>query len=100
MSRFYADISGGRGTARREGHSASGIRANVRGHSSGVKVYGRASNGVGTDGQDVDIFDIFITGGSNGGQSDHFIGYVGPDGFIPYGDEEPDAEDVLSAYMP
>ncbi len=69
MSRFYADITGGRGTATRQGHAASGIRGHVRGWSSGVKVYGRALDSL-------DVFDIYITGGSGGGNADKFIGHA------------------------
>lgn len=69
MSRFYADITGGRGTATRQGHTASGIRGHIRGWQSGVKVYGRATG-------ELDVFDIYATGGSGGGESDRFIGHV------------------------
>lgn len=60
MSRFYADISGGRGTATRQGHAASGIRGHIRGWRVGVQVIGRA------DGSD-DCFDVYATGGSDSG---------------------------------
>jgi hypothetical protein len=60
MSRFYADISGGRGTAIRQGHAASGIRGHICGWTSGVQVVGRVS----VDDDTVDVFDIYATGGS------------------------------------
>lgn len=58
MSRFYADITGGRGTATRQGHAASGIRGHIRGWNCGVRVIGSA------DGT-ADVFDIWQTTGSN-----------------------------------
>ena len=75
MSRFYADITGGRGTATRQGHAASGIRGHVRGWSCGVKVQGYAE---GT----ADEFAIYSTSGSSGAGSDRLLGVVslGDDG--------------------
>jgi len=72
MSRFYADISGGRGTARREGHTASGIRAHVHGWRSGVKVRGYAEG-------EADEFAIYATSGSSGAVSDRLLGVVTAD---------------------
>jgi hypothetical protein len=68
MSRFYADITGGRGTATRQGHTASGIRGHIRGWRSGVSVVGRANG-------ERDEFDVYATGGS-GGYSSRYIGVV------------------------
>lgn len=70
MSRFYADISGGRGTATRQGHAASGIRGHVRGWTVGVRVSGR------TMPENGDRFDIYATGGSSPDSSDTLIGTV------------------------
>ena len=70
MSRFYADITGGRGTATRQGHAASGIRGHVRGWHSGVRVIGRA---VDVDGTSVDVFDVYGTFGSNGNNADMWL---------------------------
>jgi hypothetical protein len=69
MSRFYADISGGRGTATRQGHAASGIRGHIRGWNSGVKVIGRADD-------TADVFDIWETGGSSAPSNVKLIGSV------------------------
>ena len=69
MSRFYADISGGRGTATRQGHAASGIRGHVRGWHVGVKVRGYAEG-------DSDEFAIYATGGSGNGHTDRLLGVV------------------------
>ena len=71
MSRFYADISGGRGQATRQGHAASGIRGHVRGWTTGVKVIGHTS----VDDDTVDVFDIYSTGGS-GSSGGGYIGHV------------------------
>jgi hypothetical protein len=56
MSRFYADITGGKGTARREGHAATGIRTHVRGRRSGVLVIGVVEDGD-------DVFHVVVTSG-------------------------------------
>jgi hypothetical protein len=58
MARFLAAIQGMRGEASRLGSSSSGIRAQAQGWNTGVKVYGS------TDG-DLDVFNIYITGGSS-----------------------------------
>lgn len=63
MSRFYADISGGRGTTTRQGHAASGIRGHIRGWQSGVLVIGRATGERSADG-DHDVFEVYATSGS------------------------------------
>jgi hypothetical protein len=76
MSRFYADISGGRGTATRQGHAASGIRGHVRGWNSGVLVIGEMDGNDGT----TDQFWIYQTGGSSGAASDTLLGVVRVDG--------------------
>lgn len=65
MSRFYADITGGRGTATRQGHAATGIRGHIRGWQSGVMVTGEATGDRSADG-DHDRFSIYATGGSGG----------------------------------
>ena len=72
MSRFYADISGGRGQATRQGHAASGIRGHVRGWRSGVKVHGYAEG-------EADEFAIYATSGSSGAVSDRLLGVVTAD---------------------
>jgi len=75
MSRFYADITGGRGTATRQGHAATGMRGHVRGWDSGVKVIARAEDVPELD-KTVDVFDIWSTGGSNGSAHVQLIGHV------------------------
>lgn len=71
MARYRAEIQGSRGAASRLGSQNSGIRAKVNGWDSGVAVYG---------GQDIatgrDIFDIYMTGGSNGQTPSRWIGQV------------------------
>lgn len=63
MSRFYASIEGQASSeATRRGGTASGISGHVRGWDSGVAVNGYV------DDQDRDVFEIYATGGSNGGQ--------------------------------
>ena len=89
MSRFYADISGGRGRARREGHTASGIRAHVHGWKAGVRITGYALEPFGK--ATGDIFDIWTTGGVGSPDNDRFIGHV-------MRDEEGNLEFVPSDY--
>lgn len=59
MSRFYASIKGARGEATRQGTPASGIHGRIRGWDVGVSIEGRADG-------DADVFNIFVTDGSNG----------------------------------
>ncbi len=60
MSRFYAEITGGRGTVSRTGTAKSGMRAHIRGWDVGVEV----TMYVGPDGED--RIEVRRTGGSNG----------------------------------
>lgn len=70
MARFYAEIEGARGPASRLGHTHSGIRSHTRGWSVGIRVLG------GTNREDTDRFDVYLTNGSNGRGPDVFIGSV------------------------
>ena len=45
MSRFYAELHNGGKAVRRQGHSAHGIRADIRGWRVGVRVVARADTG-------------------------------------------------------
>jgi hypothetical protein len=63
MSRFYAEIQGNRGEATRMGTPASGMYSHTRGWDVGCRV----SMHVDENGEDV--CDIYLTAGSNGGQS-------------------------------
>jgi len=75
MSRFYADLHNGGKAVRRQGHSAHGIRADIRGWRVGVRVVGRADDD--DTGMD-DVFELFATDGS----TDTLIGTIreGDDG--------------------
>ncbi len=67
MSRFYASIEGTAKTpATRQGTTTSGISGHIRGWGKGVRV---------TSSQDLheDIFEVYATGGSNGG-GEKYIG--------------------------
>jgi hypothetical protein len=68
VARFLAEVEGNRKDSHRLGTPASGIRAEARGWDVGVKVYGRADG-------DADVFDIWSSGGSNGGTHE-LIGHV------------------------
>ena len=68
MSRFYASITGSAKTeATRQGTVKSGIEGHIRGWDVGIKVVGFA-------GEDKDIFQVYLTGGSNGSLSQKHIG--------------------------
>lgn len=69
MSRFYGSLQGSRGAATRQGHASSGISGHIRGWDAGVRVYGRA---VGEN----DVFQVFMTTGSNMRRSETLIGVV------------------------
>ena len=68
MAHFYASIEGNRGSATRMGTKTSGISGHVRGWNMGIRVCGY----VNSDGQDA--FKVYLTGGSNGHQSDVVVG--------------------------
>jgi len=78
MSRFYADLHNGGKAVRRQGHSAHGIRADIRGWRVGVRVVGRADDD--DTGMD-DVFELYATGGSSQ-STDTLIGTIreGDDG--------------------
>jgi hypothetical protein len=69
MAHFMSTIKGGRGPASRLGSAKSGMVARVNGWNSGVTV----EAGVDSDGRDV--FAVYATGGSNGGNRER-IGTV------------------------
>lgn len=69
MSRFYASIKGRRGAATRTGTANSGLDGHVRGWDVGVRVVAR-------DYRSSDVFDVYMTHGSNGGGADVKIGTV------------------------
>lgn len=60
MARFYASIQGSRGQATRMGTKDSGIKGHIRGWDSGVEVSGYYDQVA-----DVDVFKVYVTGGSN-----------------------------------
>jgi hypothetical protein len=68
VSRFYASIQGSRGEATRQGRQD--ITGHIRGWEVGVRVFGC----VGDDGED--MFNVFMTGGSDGNTSDRLIATV------------------------
>lgn len=85
MARFRAVIRGQRGEASRLGSKLSGISASVNGWNAGVKVNARVSttNAQGREVSDYDVFEIYVTGGSNGGFSDLHVGTVRGTVFTP-----------------
>lgn len=72
MARFYVNVQGNRGPASRMGTENSGIFSHTRGWEVGILVNGT----VNANGEDE--FDVYLTGGSNGGGSHKFIGRYTP----------------------
>lgn len=68
MAQYRAIIKGSRGEASRLGHKSSGIRAEVNGWNLGILVNARFEEEKG------DVFEIYVTGGSNGCQQRSLIG--------------------------
>lgn len=99
MARFYASIRGNSGNTSRQGtprqldhlhevpvrNAQSGITGHIRGWDVGVQVVGR-------DGEELgDIFDIYVTGGSNDMAPHQLIGHArldadGKPQFVPVED--------------
>ena len=77
MSQFYGSIKGNRGEATRCGSKASGIVGHIRGWDQGVKVIGHV------DENGAEVFEVIVSGGSNGGSSDQNIGHVINGAFYP-----------------
>ena len=72
MSQFYGSISGqGKTQVTRGGGKASGIQGHIRGWDVGIRVRGRC---VEADGEELDVFDVYLTGGSNGATPDKHLG--------------------------
>lgn len=70
MARFLAAIAGQRGEATRLGSPSSGIRAQAQGWNVGVSIYGDV------DENGSDVFHVYATSGSNGGQGSRLAGHV------------------------
>jgi thioredoxin reductase len=69
MSHFYAEIQGSRGPATRGGDKRSGIYCHIRGWNKGIKVCARHD-----DKKDRDIFEVYVSGGSNARTETKLIG--------------------------
>lgn len=76
MAQFRATIKGNRGEASRLGTASSGVLAKINGWNGGVAVVAKHSTQHRHVPQLEDRFDIYATGGSNGGKPSVFIGYV------------------------
>jgi hypothetical protein len=84
MSQFYAEIQGNRGPATRMGSKQSGIRCHIRGWDTGVEVSGVHPGS--------DVFNIYMTHGSNNSGSRTYLGRIentseGPK-FFPAADDD------------
>ena len=73
MAQFMATIAGNRGPASRLGSKKSGLDVTANGWGCGIRV--RAHH---VDNKDV--FDISVTGGSNGGRSDKLLATLDDEG--------------------
>lgn len=67
MARFRATIKGARGQASRLGNAKSGLLVTANGWDCGISVEADIRDGV-------DIFHVWLTGGSNGHKSSRLIG--------------------------
>jgi hypothetical protein len=72
VARFLAEVEGSRKPVHRLGHKSSGIRAQAQGWDVGVKIQGAPKP---LD-PDRDMFDIYVTGGSNDPSVQFKIGTV------------------------
>ena len=70
MARFRGTMTGNGGEVSRLGTAKSGIEADINGWNCGIKVIAKVSN------QDEDVFDVYITSGSNHKQPGMLIGYA------------------------
>jgi hypothetical protein len=68
MAHFRATIQGSRGLASRLGGKKSGLVVCANGWGLGVKVYATYSKD-----DDCDMFEVYLTGGSNGVGSDKLV---------------------------
>jgi hypothetical protein len=67
MARFRGTVQGGRGAASKLGHATTGLTTTTNGWDIGVKVIARVAD-------DKDTFDVYLTGGSNAGAREVFLG--------------------------
>ena len=67
MSHFYGSMQGGRGETTRTGTKNSGITAHARTYTAGVDVMAMHTS------EGDDVFDVTITGGSNGPTGPTFL---------------------------
>lgn len=79
MSRLYASIDSDARKTQATSRGHKHIDAHIRGWDSGVRVIARVT-------ESGDVFDVYHTGGSNGGDSDQLIGTVHGDSFYRVGD--------------
>lgn len=70
MARFRGLLQGTRGEVSRLGHKSSGLRVEADGWNSGVEV--RAY----VDADDRDVFEVYRTGGSNGGLAPRLVAVI------------------------
>lgn len=74
MSHFYGSILGQAKTeATRRGSKASGLTAHIRTWTEGVKLHAYVDT---IDGEELDVVHVYSTSGSNGGESDTFLGQI------------------------
>jgi hypothetical protein len=74
MARFLGSVKGSRGEATRLGGSGTGLVVKANGWNLGVRVEASDVNGH-------DHFDVYVTGGSNGGSGEKKLAVITPAGW-------------------
>ena len=80
MAQFRAVIRGERGEASRLGGKNTGMYVTCNGWSSGVRIISRHDESIHED-----VFDVYMTSGSNGGRNEEHLGSIRGDKFYPRG---------------
>jgi hypothetical protein len=90
MAQYRAVIKGIRGAASRLGQKSSGIRADVNGWDIGIRIYGAFDPARG------DVFEVYLTGGSNGRHPIKLIGVFSQRDLAAFGNGDMDPKLVTT----
>jgi hypothetical protein len=79
--RFAGSVSGSDHSTTADRFSSQGITGHIRGWDTGIKVIASVNNGD-------EVFDVYVTSGSNGGHNDKYVGrLVNDEWFIAFHEE-------------